>query len=324
MAKSPARAPAVHTGFLNFNKPVGLTSMDALRRIKAITGQKQKVGHAGTMDPLAHGVLPICFGQATRLMEYVVGRTKRYTVTIKLGETTPTFDAEGERTRSGDPSGITEETIKAALRSFTGAVMQMPPMYSAVKINGQRLYNLARAGIEVEREARPVDIYDIQIVDFALPLLVIDVECGRGVYMRSLAHDLGTVLGCGGYVTDLVRTYSGGFRLEDSVTLDLLEGADSPEPGGWLQQLHPVDSVLTELRAVQVNPQAEHHLRNGQSVGIGQSDVEVGYLEQFRLYSADGRFLALAQCDRKTNTWKPIKVFQSGVPSPYSPHETGR
>ena len=176
MANSATKASAVHTGFLNFNKPIGITSMDALRRIKAITGQKQKVGHAGTMDPLARGVLPICFGQATRLMEYVVGRTKRYTVEIKLGETTKTFDAEGEVTKSGDPSGITAETIQAVLPGFTGAVLQTPPMYSAIKINGQRLYKLARAGIEVEREARPVEIYDIQIVSFSLPSVVIYVE----------------------------------------------------------------------------------------------------------------------------------------------------
>jgi len=324
MANSKTKAAAIRTGFLNFNKPVGLTSMDALRRIKAITGQKQKVGHAGTMDPLAHGVLPICFGQATRLMEYVVGRTKRYTVAIKLGETTATFDAEGEPTRSGDPSGITIETIKTALATFTGAVMQTPPMYSAIKINGQRLYKLARAGIEVEREARPVEIYDIQIVDFSLPILVINVECGRGVYMRSLAHDLGVVLGCGGYVTDLVRTYSGGFHLKDSVTLELLERVNAQSPDGWRQHLHPVDSVLTELRAVRVSPQAEGYLSNGQSVGIGWTAMEAGYLEQFRLYSADGRFLALAKCDRSTNTWKPVKVFQSDAPSPYSPDQNGR
>lgn len=309
----------MRNGFLNFNKPVGITSMDALRRIKAITGQKQKVGHAGTMDPLAHGVLPICFGQATRLMEFVVGRTKRYTVAIKLGETTATYDAEGEVTKSGDPSGVTVEAIKAVLPTFTGVVLQTPPMYSAIKINGQRLYKLARAGIEVEREARSVEIYDIEIVDLSLPTLVINVECGRGVYMRSLAHDLGTVLGCGGYVTDLIRTYSGGFHLEDSVTLEDLDQANSQDSAGWLQHLRPVDAVLSELRAVKVGSQAEQYLSNGQAVGIGRTGIEAGYLEQFRLYSLDGRFLALARCDLSTNTWKPVKVFHSDTPSPYSP-----
>ena len=319
MANSATKASAVHNGFLNFNKPVGITSMDALRRIKAIAGQKQKVGHAGTMDPLARGVLPICFGQATRLMEYVVGRTKRYTVEIKLGETTKTFDAEGEVTKSGDPSGITTETIQAVLPTFTGAVMQTPPMYSAIKINGQRLYKLARAGIEVKRQARPVEIYDIQIVQFSLPTVVINVECGRGVYMRSLAHDLGSALGCGGYVTDLVRTYSGGFILEDSVTLEELEQANTRDSTGWLRHMFPVDAVLTELRAVKVSAQAQQYLSNGQSVGIGRAGMDAGYLEQFRLYSEEGQFLALARCDLSTNSWKPVKVFQTAGPSPYSP-----
>lgn len=322
MANSTNQSPAVRTGFLNFCKPVGLTSMDALRRIKAITGQKQKVGHAGTMDPLAHGVLPVCFGQATRLMEHVVGGIKRYTVTIKLGETTATFDAEGEAIRSGDPAGITEEDVTAVLPRFIGAVMQTPPMYSAIKINGQRLYKLARAGIEVEREARPVEISAIEIVDLSLPILVINVDCGRGVYMRSLAHDLGMALGCGGYVTDLIRTYSGGFRLEDSVTLELLEQANAQYPGGWLQHLQPVDSVLRELRAVKVSPQAEQCLSYGQPVGMGRTAMEAGYLEQFRLYSASGRFLALAKCDRSTNTWKPVRVFHCDATSPYAPDET--
>ena len=319
MANSATKASAVHTGFLNFNKPIGITSMDALRRIKAITGQKQKVGHAGTMDPLARGVLPICFGQATRLMEYVVGRTKRYTVGIKLGETTKTFDAEGEVTKSGDPSGITAETIQAILPTFTGAVMQTPPMYSAIKINGQRLYKLARAGIEVEREARPVEIYDIQIVEFSLPTVVINVECGRGVYMRSLAHDLGSALGCGGYVTDLIRTYSGGFNIEDSVTLEQLEQAIARDSTGWLQDLFPVDVVLRELRAVKVSTQAQRYLSNGQPVGIGRAGMEAGYLEQFRLYSEEGHFFALARCDLSTNSWRPVKVFQTATPSPYFP-----
>ena len=319
MGNSATKASVVHAGFLNFNKPVGITSMDALRRIKAIAGQKRKVGHAGTMDPLAHGVLPICFGQATRLMEYVVGRTKRYTVEIKLGETTKTFDAEGEVTKSGDPSGITAETIQSVLSTFTGAVLQTPPMYSAIKINGQRLYKLARAGIEVEREARPVEIYDIQIVEFSLPTVVINVECGRGVYMRSLAHDLGSALGCGGYVTDLVRTYSGGFNIEDSVKLEQLEEANARDSNGWLQHLFPVDAVLRELRAVKVGAQAQLYLSNGQSVGIGQAGMEAGYLEEFRLYSEEGQFLALARCDLSTNSWKPVKVFQTAAPSPYSP-----
>ena len=318
MPNSTINSSAVRTGFLNFNKPVGITSMDALRRIKAITGQRQKVGHAGTMDPLAHGVLPICFGQATRLMEYVVGGKKRYTVEIKLGEVTATFDAEGEVVQQGDASLVTLADIQTALLSFVGTVQQTPPMYSAIKVNGQRLYKLARAGIEVEREARTVEIYGIDIAEFDSPKLVINVQCGRGVYMRSLAHDLGAVLGCGGYVTGLVRTYSGGFSLEESLTLEELEEANSASPLAWLQHLQPIDSVLRSFRSITVGPQAEEYLRNGQSIGIGRNRPDTAYLEQFRVYSSDGRFLALARCDLSTDTWKPVKVFQTDLPSPYA------
>lgn len=319
MTNATANSSAVRSGFINFNKPTGITSMDALRRIKRITGQRQKVGHAGTMDPLAHGVLPICFGQATRLMEYVVGGTKCYTVEIKLGETTATFDAEGEVLKTGDPSSVSRADVEAAIPSFIGTVQQTPPMYSAIKVKGQRLYKLARAGIEIEREARTVEVYGIDIVEFELPRLVISVECGRGVYMRSLAHDLGELLGCGGYVTGLVRTYSGGFPLEESVTLEQLEESTAEDATSWLEYLHPIDSVLRSFRSVTVSSRAEQYLKNGQSVGIGREKPDAGYLEQFRVYSPEGRFLALARCDLSTNTWKPVKVFQVNDLSPYAP-----
>ncbi len=304
---------------MNFNKPLGITSMDALRRIKSITGQRQKVGHAGTMDPLAHGVLPICFGQATRLMENVLSGAKRYRVEMKLGETTATFDAEAEPVTSGDPSGITLEDVKAALPAFVGVVQQTPPMYSAVKVNGQRLYKLARAGVEVEREARTVEIYDISVVSLDLPYLTLEVECGKGVYMRSLAFDLGNALGCGAFVTGLVRSYSGGFSIEDGVTLEMLEESVASAPDGWLQHLQPIDSVLVGLRSITVSPQAEKYLRDGQPIGVGRFARDARYLEQFRLYSEDGCFLALASCDLTGNTWKPLKVFHLDAPSPYAP-----
>ena len=317
------KSAPVHTGFLNFHKPVGITSMEGLRRIKAITGQRQKVGHAGTMDPLAWGVLPICFGQATRLMENVLSGAKRYRVDIKLGETTATFDAEAEPVTSGDPSGITREAVEAALPPFVGVVQQTPPMYSAVKVNGQRLYKLARAGVEVEREARTVEIYDISVVAVDVPALTLEVECGKGVYMRSLAFDLGNALGCGAYVTGLVRTSSAGFSIEDAITLEQLEESVAADQNGWLTHLHPIDAVLHRLRSVTVAPQAEKYLREGQSIGVGRSASDAGYLEQFRLYSEDGRFLAIAQRDPSGNTWKPDKVFRLDTPSPYAPTGPG-
>lgn len=310
------RAPA--NGFLNFYKPAGMTSMDALRRIKRITGQRQKVGHAGTMDPLAKGVLPICFGQGTRLMDQILDSRKRYRVEIELGATTSTYDAEGEVVKTGDPNNVTRAEIERALAPFIGLIEQTPPMYSAVKVNGQRLYKLARAGVEVQRNARQVEIYDIQIESLTLPRVVLVVECGRGVYMRSLAHDLGQALGCGGYVTDLVRQLSGGFPVEDSVTLEQLEEA-CELPSGWQSYLYPVDWALRELRSITVSPHAEPYISHGQSVSLGRADYDAGYLEQFRAYTSDGRFLALVRYDRSAQVWRPIKVFQLSTPSPYAP-----
>jgi len=320
MANSkPNTHPSVN-GFLNLYKSIGMTSMDAVRRVKRITGQRQKVGHGGTMDPLARGVLPICFGQATRLMDYLVEGPKRYLVEIKLGASTTTYDAEGEVVKTGDVSGLTRQMVATTLQSFIGLVQQTPPMYSAVKVDGQRLYKLARSGIEVEREPRTVEIHNIQVLDFSPPTLVLDVESGRGVYMRSLAHDLGETLGCGGYVTDLVRLYCGGFRAEEALTLEQLEQASASSPDGWQQYLFPIDWVLRSMKSITVAPQAEKYLLNGQSINLGRTLVDAGYLEQFRAYSADGRFLALVRFDRGGgNAWQPIKVFQIDSPSPYAP-----
>ena len=307
-----------NNGFLNLYKPAGITSMDALRRVKRVVGQRKKVGHGGTMDPLARGVLPICLGQATRLMDFVVGGPKRYLMAVKLGTTTTTYDAEGELVRTGDPSGITREMVESALQFFTGSIHQTPPMYSAIKVKGQRLYKLARAGIEVPREARPVEIHSITVVDFAPAELVLEVQSGKGVYMRSLAHDLGEALGCGAYVSQLERLSCGRFRAEEAVTPEQLEEA-AREPEGWHRYLYPIDWVLRDLKSISVSPQAERFLRHGQTINLGQPVAEAGYLEPFRAYSTDGRFLAVVRFDRATHAWKPDKVFQIENPSPFAP-----
>ncbi len=293
--------------------------MDVVRRVKRITDQRQKVGHGGTMDPLARGVLPICFGQATRLMDYVVEGTKRYLMEIKLGVATTSYDAEGQVTQTSDVSGLTQEQVEASLPFFTGVIQQTPPMYSAIKVEGQRLYKLARAGIEVDRKARTVEVYNIRLLDFSSPTLRLDVESGRGVYMRSLAHDLGQALGCGGYVTDLVRLQCGEFRVEEAIKLEQLEQANEADPDGWQQFLHPIDWVLRGMKSICVGRQAEKYLRNGQSVNLGQPAGEVGYMERFRAYTTDGRFLAVLRFDRPANTWRPAKVFHTDSPSPYTP-----
>jgi len=315
--RSSAKPPAVN-GFINLFKPSGITSMDALRQIKRITGQRKKVGHAGTLDPLARGVLPVCFGQATRLMDHIVGGVKRYRVEITLGVTTSTYDAEGEVVKTGDPLGVTEDMVQESLLPWIGRVKQTPPMYSAIKIDGKRLYKLARAGIEVEREARSVDIHDIRIIEFAAPRLVLEVDCGGGTYIRSLAHDVGEALGCGGHVADLVRLLCGGFPAEESVTLEQLENAGEG-PDGWQRHLYPVDRVLRDLKSIKLDRQAEEHLRHGQAVILGRPELDAGYLEECRAYNSEGVFLALVRFDRPSNSWQPAKVFQIDTPSPYAP-----
>ncbi len=305
------------SGFINLFKPPGITSMDALRRIKKITGQR-KVGHGGTMDPLARGVLPVCFGQATRLMDYVVGAHKQYMMEVKLGETTTTFDAEGEVLETREVSDLTRESVEASVKSFVGQIQQIPPMYSAIKVQGRRLYKLARAGIEVEREARTVEIYKIRVVDFSSPRLSLDVESGRGAYMRSLAADLGDLLGCGAHVSDLVRLSCGGFHADESVTLDGLEEA-AAESEGWKQFLLPIDWVLKDLKSISVDHHAEGYLRHGQSVNLGGPIIETGYLETFRAYNSEGHFVALVRFDRPANAWRPVKVFHDDSVSPLAP-----
>ena len=318
MPKSDRKKQPAVNGFLNLYKPAGITSMEALRRVKRITGQRQKVGHGGTMDPLARGVLPICFGQATRLMDYVVGGSKRYVMDVKLGESTTTYDAEGEITSRRDAGGITEPQILSALEGFIGVVDQVPPMYSAVKVDGQRLYNLARSGVEVERQPRSVEIHGVRLTRLSLPELTLDVECGKGVYMRTLAHDLGEILGCGAHVIDLERQSCGGFSSQDSVTLEALEAA-AQAPGGWLGLLHPLDWVLRSFKTVTVGAAAERFLRNGQPVSLGNPNINAGYLEQFRAYNSAGQFLALVRFDRASNSWRPVKVFNTDSESPLTP-----
>ena len=313
MSSGGRNAPAVN-GFLNFYKPVGITSMEALRRVKRITGQRKKVGHAGTLDPLADGVLPICFGQATRLMERVVSGWKRYRMTMRLGAVSNTYDAEGEITEIADPGHLGRAEIAAALQGFVGEIQQVPPMYSAIKIDGQRLYDLARAGKEVERAPRQVNVRAIGIDEIAMPYLRLTVDCGRGAYLRSIAHDLGQALGCGGYVTELTRLSCGGFRADDGVTLEALN--DAEQNGEWRQYLRPVDWAMRDLPAMTLEASDAWSVRHGQAIWAG--DLGRGNAEQSRAYDPDGVFLALL--DRQTDgLWQPTRVFHGNEPSPYAP-----
>ncbi|MDE2683827.1 MAG: tRNA pseudouridine(55) synthase TruB [Chloroflexota bacterium] len=317
MASNRQAEPPVH-GFLNLYKPAGITSMAALRRVKRATGQRRKVGHAGTIDPLAEGVLPICFGQATRLMEDVVSGRKRYRMTMRLGATSTTYDAEGDITESAYSVELTRREIETALVNFVGRIEQVPPMYSAIKVDGRRLYELARAGKEVERAPRPVQVYEIHIDEISLPYLRLTVDCGKGTYLRSIAHDLGQALGCGGYVTELCRLSCGRFKAEHGVTLEGLE--DSAAEGDWRVHLQPVDWALRDYPALRVTSDQATAIKHGQAIlPVGDAAAGPEAPGMRRAYDPDGVFLALLQFQGETDRWQPRRVFQGSDVSPYAP-----
>ena len=315
MARRRQRAPRID-GILNIDKPYGITSMDVVRRVKRASGQR-RVGHGGTLDPIATGVIPVCMGVATRLMEDVVGGAKTYLAGIELGASTDTYDALGEVTGRRDASGVALADIEGALPAFTGDILQVPPMYSALKREGKRLYDLARAGVEVEREARPVTVHSIALREWAPPVVTLEVECGKGFYVRSLAHDLGEALGCGGHMKTLARLRSGAFRVEDALTLDEVE--ERFADGSWREAVHPPDVALRDLRAITVEKRVEAMISNGRFFDAGD-DADGGCVqpkpsERCRAYSTDGRFLATVLFDAELRVWRPEKVFALSYPA---------
>jgi len=288
-------------GFLNIDKPSGITSHDVVAKVRRLCRNsvgKTKVGHAGTLDPLATGVLVICLGYATRLSEYAMQSTKTYRATVHLGIETDTYDAEGEILTQIDASHITLEQVIAAFQPYIGDIQQMPPMYSAIKKDGKKLYELAREGIEIERPTRAVTIYDIQVVSWESPSIVLDVTCGSGTYIRSLAHDIGEQLAVGAHLSGLIRTKSGAFNVESACNLDTLLDDDS-----WREQIiMPIDA-LTDWTTIQLNDADVQEIKLGRTISKND-DLDDGFVMG---YMSDGHLLAVLE-NRQTN-WKPHKVF---------------
>ncbi|MCL0028734.1 tRNA pseudouridine(55) synthase TruB [Dehalococcoidia bacterium] len=295
-------------GIISVDKPHGVTSMDVVRRIKRASGIK-RIGHGGTLDPIATGVIPICVGQATRMMEYVIDSSKEYSGVVQLGVTTDTYDSEGEVTQTTECARMGPGQVETALELFRGQINQVPPMYSALKKDGKRLYELARQGIEVQRDPRPVNVYDIELADWTPPLATVHVHCGRGFYMRSLAHDLGQALGCGGHLQRLIRERSGPFKLQEAVSLQELEVAFSN--GTWTSHLHSPDAVLVNMPAIIAGRQSQELIRNGRPIPVGTSDLGSSEIDRCRAYTADGRFIAIMRFDAPLQQWKPEKVFHT-------------
>lgn len=291
-------------GILNIDKPAGKTSLDIVNLVRRLSGER-RVGHAGTLDPMATGVLPLCLGQATRMIPFLVSAPKTYRAEIEIGVCTDTYDSEGKVTGRADPSSITREEVERVLPTFCGVIWQQPPMYSALKHRGRRLYDLARAGIEVERKGRRAEVFRLELIEWHPPLVTIEAECGQGTYIRSLAHDMGRSLGCGACLRKLVRLNSGIFCLEDSLTIPQLE--DSFRHGYWRELLYPMDTVLEHWIAVIVGEEKEEAIRNGRPLALGLGREEA----RLRAYSVDGRFLAVLRFLPEKGLWQPEKVFSA-------------
>lgn len=285
------------SGFLNVDKPLGMTSHDVVAAVRRGLRVK-KAGHAGTLDPLASGVLVVCVGAATRLSEYVMASDKRYRARVCLGVETETYDAEGAVTAARDASHVTRALFEQALGPLRGEIAQTPPMYSAVKQGGRRLYALARAGQTVERAARPVRIEALDVVDWAPPLVTLEVVCSAGTYIRSLAHDLGAALGTGAHLAALVRLASGAFTLEDAVPLDALLA--DPE---WTRRLAAPGAALAGWPVVALDAEALWRVAHGQA--LADAGAAAGRLAQGR--APDGTLAAVLEGDGAG--WRPVKVF---------------
>jgi tRNA pseudouridine55 synthase len=297
--------PQINGGFLNINKPAGMTSMDVIRIVRRLTGQR-KVGHGGTLDPDATGVLPICIGRATRFIDRFVQGRKVYKATATFGTSTDTYDASGRVTDESDPSTITREAIEAALPGFMGEIRQIPPMYSAIKVKGVRLYKLAREGKEIEREPREVVVYGLDITSWNSPTLELRIECGSGFYARSVIHDLGQDLGNTAHLRKLLRSQVGRFTLGEAVTLEGLE--ESTKAGDWEQMLHPIDTALLDLPAVVVDPLQEEAIGFGKSIQPG-SGATASDASQVRAYNREGELIALMEHDPILDQLHPVRVL---------------
>lgn len=293
------------TGIVCINKPEGYTSFDVVARVRGITREK-KCGHTGTLDPMATGVLPIALGGATRFCDLLPTQDKAYEATVQLGVTTDTLDRTGT-VLSTAPASITAPQFEKALQSFTGEILQVPPMYSAISKDGVRLYTLARQGIAVEREARPVTIYDARLlcVNLAQQQFTFAVSCSAGTYIRSLAQDIGQMLGCGAMLTGLTRTQANGFALADCVTIEQLQAAKDDETLPSL--LLPVAQALSAYPAVTVTPAQATRFANGGALDLERLRA-VQKAGIYRVFAPDNRFLGLGETRDSTLAIKKLFV----------------
>jgi tRNA pseudouridine55 synthase len=277
-------------GILLLDKPVGLTSNQALQTVKGLY-RARKAGHTGSLDPLADGLLPLCFGSATKISAFLLDADKHYKVRARLGVKTTTADAEGEVIEERPVPSLDDAALEKVLDRFRGEIQQLPPMYSALKHQGERLYNLARKGIEVEREPRTVVIHELRLLSLELPDMELDVHCSKGTYVRTLAEDIGEALGCGAHVTALRRTGVGPYDDGSAVTLTELEERAEHGLHTLDELLLPVESALANWPEVHLIADAAYYLGKGQPVLVPKAPTE-GWV---RLYADGGRFIGVGE-----------------------------
>ncbi len=285
-------------GILNIDKPAGMTSHDVVGRVRRVAGMR-KVGHSGTLDPAATGVLVVCLGRATRLVEYLVGRPKTYVGVVKLGETTDSYDADGAVLETKPlPNRLTAAMLESHLDPFRGDILQVPPMVSAIKKDGKKLYELARKGITIEREPRPVTIYKLEPLSVNLPELELRIECSAGTYIRSIAHDLGESLGCGGHLKSLRRERVGEFGADLAVPLDQLT------PENIQSYLKPLELAVSHLSRLDVSEPETVDLLNGKWVAKQTAEPDGALMQT---YDPNGQFIGLVTAAGEY--WKAKKMF---------------
>jgi len=260
-------------GVLLLDKPLGMTSNKALQEVKNLLFAR-KAGHTGTLDPLATGLLAICFGEATKLANYIVDTEKHYRATAQLGTTTATGDREGDILEEKPVPPFDKPQLEQILAKFTGEIMQVPPMYSALKHEGEPLYKLARQGIVVEREPRPITIYSMTLVEMTETTFTVDVVCSKGTYIRTLLEDIGAELGCGAHASGLRRTALGPFTEQDMLTIEILRDAEQNDREALNGYVRPIEDALVSLPEVTLSPDAAYYLRQGQAVTVSHAPTE--------------------------------------------------
>lgn len=292
-------------GILNIYKEAGYTSHDVVAKLRGILKQR-RIGHTGTLDPDAEGVLPVCLGSATKLCDMLTDRDKVYRAVLLLGVTTDTLDTSG-RVLHECPVKASADEVRAAILRFVGGYDQVPPMYSALKVNGKKLYELARQGKEVERAPRRVEIYDICIEEISCPRVVMTVHCGKGTYIRALCQDIGNSLGCGGCMEKLERLAACGFTADSALRLSEVERLQSE--GKLESRLISSDDILKDLPALQTNQAADRLVHNGNRLEDRNFLQCRNLLGQARVYDSAGTFMGIYGRELEEDSWKPVKMF---------------